>query len=285
MGTKPGCLVDRGTLVITHENSCNAAGHDRGFINFDEEPMRLLLTTLLTLLLAVTGSSAHAGKLTTVFAAASLRDVLEAAADDYQKITGRDIRLVFAASSVLARQIEAGAPADIYISANHEWIDWLASRDIIREEETIKMAGNELVVAFPEGSKPPQKLDGMLTMGRFAMGDPIHVPAGRYAKTALETLNIWDIVQPYAVHCENVRVALEFLRRGEVTAAIVYSSDMKIAPELVRAYAFPADSHAPIVYFAAPLASRNQGSQRFLDFLIGPDGQALFVRFGFSSAG
>ncbi|MEX0344228.1 MAG: molybdate ABC transporter substrate-binding protein [Rhizobiaceae bacterium] len=247
--------------------------------------MRPLLTTLLTLLLAVAGFSAHAGKLTTVFAAASLRDVLEAAAADYQKSTGQDIRLVFAASSVLARQIDAGAPAEIYISANREWIDWLASRDIIKAGETVNVAGNQLVVAFPAGSKPPQKLDGMLTMGRFAMGDPSHVPAGRYAKTALENLNIWDIVRPYAVHCENVRVALEFLRRGEVSAAIVYASDMKVAPELVRAYAFPADSHSPIAYFAAPLASGNLGSKRFLDFLTGPDGQALFARFGFSSAG
>ncbi len=246
--------------------------------------MRQILTAFLILFLTMAGTSAQGGKSITVFAAASLRDVLEQAVTDYSENTGHNVRLVLAASSVLARQIEAGAPADIYISANEEWIDWLVERNSIAASKTRILAGNVLIVAFPPGSKPQQKLDGMLTRGRFAMGDPGHVPAGRYAASALTKLNIWDIVQPFAIYCENVRVALEFVRRGEVSAAIVYGSDLTAAPELVKAYEFLDDSHAPIRYAAVPVSGDSEDADGFLDFLSGPNGQALFAQFGFADA-
>lgn len=245
---------------------------------------RYLTTMLLALVIALTVQTTRADEGPTVFAAASLRDVLEDAAAEYQHTSGQKIRLVFAASSVLARQVDAGAPAQLYISADEEWVDWLAARGAVDPDSNRTIAQNTLVVGFAEGTDPPQKLDHMLFAGRFAMGDPSHVPAGRYAVSALEKLNIWDLVQPNAVYAENVRVALEFLRRGEVTAAIVYRSDLTVAPELVKAYTFPAESHAPIRYVAVPVKNGDASAAGFLEFLSGERGQALFASYGFDPA-
>lgn len=246
---------------------------------------RYLTTVFLALMITVSAQTVRADKGPTVFAAASLRDVLEDAAAEYQKLSGQNVRLVLAASSVLARQIDAGAPAQIYISADEEWVDWLAVQGAIDKGNHRVVARNALVVGFAEGAKPPQKLDHMLFAGRFAMGDPSHVPAGRYAVSALEKMNVWDVVQANAVYAENVRVALEFLRRGEVTAAIVYRSDLTVAPELVKAYTFPGESHAPIRYVAVPVKNGDASAAGFLEFLSGERGQTLFAKYGFDPAG
>lgn len=239
---------------------------------------RLFALILISAMLLV---AAKADDVPTVFAAASLRDVLEDAAAAYGQSGNRPVRLVFAASSVLARQIDAGAPADIFVSADEEWIGWLAMRGAINPEQTRILAGNALVVGFRPGGNPPQKLDAMLTSGRFAMGDPGHVPAGRYAAAALKKMQIWEIVRPYAVYCENVRIALEFLRRGEVESAVIYASDLTAAPELVKAYTFPDGSHKPIRYAAAPVVGGDADALGFLEFLSGDKGQALFGKHGF----
>ncbi len=223
----------------------------------------------------------HAKDDPAVFAAASLRDLLEDAAADFAHAGGGRVRLVFAASSVLARQIDAGAPASLFLSADEEWMDWLAERGAIDPAAVRIIAANSLVVARGDGSQPAQTLAEMLTSGRFAMGDPNHVPAGRYAAAALERMGIWDMVRPHAVFSENVRVALEFLRRGEVDAAIVYSSDMTVAPELVKAYEFPDGSHAPIRYAAVLVPGGDGRVAGFLEYLTGEQGQELFAKYGF----
>lgn len=237
----------------------------------------LILASLLGMVL----TSAHGRDGPTVFAAASLREVLEDIAGGFQQAGGTKVRLVFAASSVLARQIDSGAPADIYVSADEDWIEWLADRDAINEKDRRVVARNSLVVGFAEGVQPPQKLDAMLTIDRFAMGDPNHVPAGRYAVSALKKFQIWKIVRSNAVFGENVRVALEFLRRGEVSAAIVYASDLTAVPELVKAYVFPDDSHKPIRYVAVQVANGERGAVEFLEFMSGERGKALFAKYGF----
>lgn len=239
---------------------------------------------LATLMVVLAVAAARAGETYTVFAAASLRDVLEEAGRAYREESGNEVKLVFAASSVLARQIEAGAPADLYLSANEDWMDWLVEKGGAVAADVRVVAGNSLVVAVPPGAKPPEDLEELLGAGRFAMGDPTHVPAGRYAAEALENLGLWAVAQPHAVYCENVRVALEFVRRGEVGAGIVYGSDLAAASELVKAHEFPGDSHSPIRYAAAPVLSGDAGAVGFLDFLGGATGKVLFARYGFRPA-
>jgi len=217
----------------------------------------------------------------TVFAAASLKEVMDLAGAAYKAESGTEVVVSLASSSVLARQIEAGAPADIFISADQEWMDWVAERNLIRNDSRRLISGNELVIVSaqpaPAGAGPEELLSG-----RFAMGDPTHVPAGTYAKAALTSLGLWDKVQDRAVFGENVRVALELAQRGEVSAAIVYGSDQLAAKELARVYTFPADSHPPVVYPAAAVVKAKPKADAFLDFLSGEEGQKIFRDLGFA---
>ena len=233
--------------------------------------------------LAAFSSLASAADRLTLFAAASMKDAMDRAVSEYRAAGGGEVVVSFASSSVLARQIEAGAPADVFISANKDWMDYLVERDLIRPDSQRIIAGNSLVIAAAEGAEPvadPQ----LLLADRFAMGDPTHVPAGKYAKTALETLSLWSKLEKNAVFGENVRVALELASRGEVKAAIVYGSDQKAAGGLTRAYTFPADSHAPIAYPAAATKDAAPEAEAFLDFLMSDTGQKIFADLGFSPA-
>lgn len=244
--------------------------------------MRRIFRVVLVLAIGLWSLTAQAQPRITVFAAASLKDALEEAARVYETDTGVKVVLSLAASSVLARQIEAGAPADAIVSADLEWVDWLAQRRLIVPETRRNLIGNRLVIAAPGSASSVSEPSLLLEAGRFAMGDPEHVPAGKYAQAALEKLGLWERVRRNAVFTENVRVALEFVRRGELGAAIVYGSDRSAAPHLVEAYSFPADSHPPIVYPAAVTAEGNQAAVGFLDYLSGKEGQAIFARFGFA---
>lgn len=222
----------------------------------------------------------------TVFAAASLKDVLEAATAEYRAAdpAAPEIVLSFAASSALARQIEAGAKANIFISADTEWMDWVAERKLIAPDSRRDLARNSLVIAKSAAAPSESAAAALEGLERIAMGDPAHVPAGKYAREALESLGLWEQVSAKAALGENVRVALGLAARGEVGAAIVYKTDVLAAKNLKVAFEFPASSHAPIVYPAALTAVSGQAATGFLDFLSGEQGRALFAEFGFSPA-
>ncbi|RCS23935.1 molybdate ABC transporter substrate-binding protein [Phyllobacterium salinisoli] len=228
-------------------------------------------------------AKAHAAEKVTVFAAASMQDVVEEAARAFSGREGVEVTFSFAASSVLAKQIEAGAPASIFISADEDWMNYLEERKLISAASRRVIAGNALVIAMQAGEKRGEAAD-ILRAGRFAMGDPSNVPAGKYGKAALEKLGLWTEVEKNAVFAENVRVALQYVNRGEANAAIVYASDLAAAPGLTEAYRFPASSHAPILYPAALIGEGTAEARTFLDFLSGFQGQAIIRAKGFVPA-
>jgi molybdate transport system substrate-binding protein len=224
-----------------------------------------------------------------VFAAASLKDALDAAIVEYTAETGRAVVASYASSSTLARQIEQGAPADLFISANPEWMDYLAERGLIRADSRADLLGNGLVLVAPKDSAvsveiaPGFDLPGALVGGRLAMGDPDHVPAGTYGKAALESLGVWRAVAPAVIRADNVRAALALVARGEAPLGIVYRSDA-VADADVRVVAvFPPDSHPPIVYPLAVIAeSKHPAAAELALFLRSEAAAPLFERYGFS---
>ena len=235
--------------------------------------MKKLIAAFLITVAAGAASVAHAAEKVTVFAAASMKDVIEEAAKQIKAKDGTEVVASFASSSVLAKQIEQGAPAQIFISADLDWMDYVE-----------KAAGNALVIATQKET-PKGEAKELLSAGRFAMGDPSNVPAGKYGKAALEKLDIWKDIEKNAVFTENVRVALQYVSRAEVKAAIVYASDRAAAPELVEAYRFPASSHAPILYPAALIAkNENDAAKAFLAFLESDAGQSIIKDKGFVGA-
>lgn len=222
-----------------------------------------------------------------VFAAASLTDALGAALDAYPGDAG--IAASYASSSTLARQIEQGAPVDVFISANPEWMDYLAERQLIRAHTRVDLLGNGLVLVAPVDSaivleiEPGFDLVGALGDGRLAMGDPDHVPAGIYGKAALESLGIWHQVAPHVARAANVRAALALVARGETPLGVVYRSDA-VADATVRVVdAFPEDSHPPIVYPLAIMAeSEHPAAADLVAFLRSEGAAPAFERFGFT---
>jgi molybdate transport system substrate-binding protein len=222
-----------------------------------------------------------------VFAAASLKDALDAALVDYTADSGRAVVASYASSSTLARQIEQGAPADLFISANPEWMDYLAERGLIRADSRANLLGNGLVLVAPKDSgvgveiAPGFDLLGALAGGRLAMGDPDHVPAGTYGKAALESLGVWRAVAPAVVRADNVRAALALVARGEAPLGIVYSTDAKVEPGVRIVGTFPADSHPAIIYPAAATATAKSEAASYLAFLRSSAAKAVFEKYGF----
>ncbi|YBV96558.1 molybdate ABC transporter substrate-binding protein [Phyllobacteriaceae bacterium JZ32] len=242
---------------------------------------RLFLFLLLVFGLGLS-AGAHAAEKVTVFAAASMKDVVEEAARQFKADHGGDVTASFAASSVLAKQVEAGAPALIFISADEDWMNYLQERKLVSVPSRRIIAGNALVIATKAGGAGTAA--DLLDAGRFAMGDPSNVPAGKYGKAALEKLGLWDQVEKNAVFTENVRVALQYVSRGEVNAAIVYASDLAAAPDLEEAFRFPASSHQPILYPAALVGEGSAEAKALLDFLSSDAGQAIIRAKGFVPA-
>ena len=228
----------------------------------------------------------------TVFAAASLGDVLQGLAKGW---AAPALRLSFAASSTLARQIEQGAPADIFISADEAWMDYLARRGRIDAASRRVLATNRLVVVRagpPRAGEPPEDvaaLRGALLAGepdaRIATGDPAHVPVGLYAEAALRRLGLWSAVDPRLVRADNVRSALAFVERGEAAAGIVYATDARVARGLRIAARFPAASHAPIRYPAALVAGAAPAARAVLARLFTPEAQTALREAGFGAPG
>jgi molybdate transport system substrate-binding protein len=224
----------------------------------------------------------------TVFGAASLTEVLQDLGDAFTKDTSIPVRFSFASSAALARQIENGAPADLFFSADLEWMDYLQARSMIRSATRIDVAGNQLILVAPLDSKVTLKIEphfplaAALGAGRLATGDPDSVPAGRYAKEALIKLGVWDSVSARLVRADSVRAALAFVDRGETPLAIVYATDALADKKVRFVDAFPADSHAPIIYPAALTNVAKTDAAQFLAYIHGPAGDLAFKRYGFT---
>jgi len=225
-----------------------------------------------------------------VLAAASLQESLTAAADAFAA-TGQPRPVIsFAASSALARQIDAGAPADLFISADEPWMDFVANKKLVRPGTRVSFLTNRLVLVAPVAT--PLKLNiqsgfglaAALGDGKLAMADPDSVPAGKYGRAALISLGVWRDVEPKVARAENVRAALAFVSRGEARAGIVYETDAKADKGVRIVGVFPAISHPPITYPVAVLAgSRNAGAERFRAFLLSDAGKAIFGRYSFGT--
>ena len=223
----------------------------------------------------------------TVFAAASLSEALTGAGKAYEAKSGAMPSLSFAASSALARQIEASGGADMFISADAEWMDYLDGRGLIAHATRRNLLGNRLVLIAPRDSnmsltiEPHFNLLAALHGGRLSIADPDTVPAGKYARTALTTLGVWSSVADRLANAENVRVALAYVARGEAPLGIVYSTDALSEKRVHIVATFPDSSHAPIVYPAALTRDAKPEAQAFLDFLSGPEARAIFEKNGF----
>ncbi len=223
----------------------------------------------------------------TVFAAASLTNVLQQLGDDFTRSTGVPVRLSFAASSVLARQIDAGAGADVFFSADQEWMDYLQQRGRLQKSSRRNLLGNRLALIAPTGSTQELKiapgfpLARALGDGRLATGDPDSVPVGRYAKSALTRLGVWKEVADRLVRAEDVRQALTFVARGEVPFGIVYATDAHIEQRVRIVGIFPAETHGPITYPIALTSRAGTEASRFVEFLQGARGRAAFEKAGF----
>jgi molybdate transport system substrate-binding protein len=195
----------------------------------------------------------------------------------------------FDASSNLAHQIEAGAPADVFLAADTEWMDYLESRHLIRSATRRNVVGNRLVLIAPAESQiklriaPHFALAAALGQGRLATADPDSVPAGRYARRALSTLGVWDEVAERLARAENVRAAMRFVARGEAPLGIVYSSDALVDRSVRVVDTFPANTHEPIVYPLALTTSAKGEAAGFLAYLLSAQGREVFVKYGFTA--
>jgi molybdate transport system substrate-binding protein len=221
-----------------------------------------------------------------VLAAASLQESMNAAADAWAKKGHARPVLSFAASSALARQVDAGAPADLFVSADEPWMDDVERRGLIVPGTRAPFLGNRLVLVAPSGDVRPvtlARLPMSLGNGRLAMADPDAVPAGKYGKAALEKLGLWNAVAPRVVRAENVRAALALVERRAAPFGIVYLTDARASLRVRIAATFPADSHPPIRYPLARLkASTSPDAEPFRRFLLSREGRAIFTRYGFA---
>lgn len=245
-------------------------------------------TLLFCLFMALLTPVASAAERVTVFAAASLKNALDEASAAWSSATGKETAISYAASSALARQIEAGAPADIFIPADTDWMDYLRKRKLIVPGSDVKLLGNQLVLIVPADREarltiaPGFDLAGFLGEGRLAMGDVRAVPAGKYGKAALESLGVWDQVAGRVAQAENVRAALKLVATGEAAAGIVYRTDALAEQQVKVVGVLPASSHPDIVYPAAlTAASANPDAGAFLTFLQSAAARQIFMKYGF----
>jgi molybdate transport system substrate-binding protein len=244
-----------------------------------------LLASLLLALPAAAQESRRPELL--VFAAASLTNVLGEMSTEFTRQGGVPVKLSFAASSVLARQIEAGGKADLFISADQEWMDYLQQRDLIEKASRRNLVGNRLVLIAPADSKvdlkiaPGFPLAAALGKGRLSTGDPDTVPVGRYARSALTTLGLWDELQDRLVRADNVRSAMMFVARGEAPLGIVYTTDALIDPKVRIVDTFPENTHPPITYPGAVVKGARGEANAYLDFLASTPVRETWKKFGF----
>lgn len=248
-----------------------------------------LLFLILSTLLMVAGAAPALARGPLVLAASSLQESLTACADRWAAMGHDRPVLSFAASSALARQIEAGAPADLFLSADEAWMDYVEGKGLLIPRSRFSLLSNRLVLIAPAAStvrltiKPGFPLARALGSGRLAMADPDAVPAGKYGETALQKLGIWAGVANKLARAENVRAALALVERGETPFGIVYATDARASAKVRVVGPFPADSHPPITYPVAQLKSSTHAeAEAFRRFLISHAGKAIFARYGFA---
>jgi molybdate transport system substrate-binding protein len=247
-----------------------------------------ILSLLVTL--AAAPHPAAAQETITVFAAASLKNALDDTDAAFTKATGVEVTASYEASSALAKQIEAGAPADVFISADLAWMDYANAHKLIKQETRHNLLGNRLVLIAPKDSKLDNVAIGqgfdiakLAGDGRIAVADVSAVPAGKYAKAALEKLGAWTAAEPKLAQAENVRATLAYVARGETPLGIVYETDAKIEPKVKIVGAFPDGSYPPVTYpVAATADSKNANAARYLAFLRGNAARGIFEKYGFS---
>jgi molybdate transport system substrate-binding protein len=246
--------------------------------------MRFLLALCLLLL----PLAAQAQELT-VFAAASLTDAMKDISAQWAQGGHPALRMSFGSSSTLARQIEQGAPANLFASADEKWMDYLAEKKLIAADTRKDLLGNDLVLVV-SADKPQHvtigpgfDLLGMLgPSGRIATGDPAHVPVGIYAEQALRKLGLWDSVSPRLARADDVRSALLLVERGEAPAGIVYATDAAVSKGVMVAGVFPADSHDPVSYpFAVTKSGDTPEARALMTYLAGPQAREVFLKRGF----
>ncbi|POO49855.1 molybdate ABC transporter substrate-binding protein [Agrobacterium rosae] len=261
--------------------------------------MGILRRTLIrTTLVAIIGSvvatiglsvTAFAQDKVTVFAAASMKNALDAANAEWAKETSNEATVSYAASSALAKQIEAGAPADLFISADLAWMDYVAGKKLIKDDTRTNLLGNRLVLVAPaDKAKPVDIKQGfdlatLVGDGKLAMGAVDSVPAGKYGKSALEKLGVWSSVEGKVAGAESVRAALVLVSRGEAPYGIVYQTDAAADQGVKIVGTFPQDSHEPIIYPVAILSeSKSPAAAAYLEFLKSAKAAPFFEKHGFT---
>ncbi len=253
-------------------------------------PRRPILAAgaLLLFLPAVAPRPASADEIL-VFAAASLKNALDDAAAAFERQSGDKVAISYAASSALAKQIENGAPADLFVSADLDWMNAVAKQKLIQPETRIDLLGNRLVLiapadrAKPVAIKPGFPLAALLGNGRLAMADPDAVPAGKYGKAALEKLGVWNAVADKIAAAQDVRAALRFVSRREAPYGIVYQTDAAADPGVRIAGVFPQDSYPPVIYpIALTSHGKSAGARAFLSYLESAAARPFFERQGFA---
>ena len=251
-------------------------------------PVRsVFLASALAVALSFGPAVAQEAESTLVFAAASLKNALDAAIADFSADTGKQVTVSYAASSALAKQIEEAAPADIFFSADLAWMDYLDESNLIATESRVTLLGNDIVLVAPADSivaldiAPGFPLAEALGDGKLAMAATDSVPAGKYGKAALQSLGVWDHVAHNVAQAENVRAALQLVARGEAPLGIVYATDARSEPGVQVIDIFPADSHPPILYPVALTASAKPGAREFFAYLVSDAAQPHFEAHGF----
>ena len=246
-------------------------------------------TFLAALCASPLGPALAASRPVTIFAAISLKTALDQLAPELEKTAGITIRCVYASSAALARQIEQGAPADLFWSADREWMDWCIARNLMRTDTVQDLVGNQLVIVAPQESNlttlelNQDAIAKALGSARVALGETRSVPAGRYAREALNSLNLWNVLATRLAETDNVRSALILTARGETPLGIVYKSDAQAEPRVKIVATFPETSHKPIVYPIGITREANLTSaQATIAGLKSTEAQTILRREGFS---
>ncbi len=251
--------------------------------------MNRLFGAMLALTVAIACAPARAADPMVVFAAASLTETLNAVGDAYAATGKARPTFSYAASSALAKQIENGAPAALFISADEEWMDYLAQRSLIVPSSRVSLLANSLVLIAPAAKPITLKIEKgfplakALGTGKLSLADPASVPAGKYAKAALEKFGVWASVEKSVIGSENVRAALAFVERGEAAAGAVYATDAALSQKVVVVGTFPSDSHPPISYPLAIVAGHDgKDAQDFRAFMMSDTAKAIYKKFAFT---